>query len=47
MNEILQFMSVRDVLTDKLIQFDTYQESEWNDTYYDCPEYKNYMEEWN
>ena len=45
--EIWQFMSVRDIWTDKPIQFDDYQEPEWNDAYYECPEYKDYESEWN
>lgn len=47
MTEIQQFMSVRDVWTGDIIQFDTYQEPEWNDAYYECPEYKDYESEWN
>ena len=49
MNELLQMMTVRECTYkgEQIVMFDDYQEAEWQDCYIDCPEYKNYMEEWN
>lgn len=47
MKEILQFMTVRRVIDDEEIPLNCHQEPEWNDAYYDCPEYRDYETEWN
>lgn len=46
-SEILQMMTVRNIWTDEIIQFDDYEEAEWHDAYCGCPEYKDYCEIWN
>lgn len=47
MNELIQFMTVREVrgYSEVIVQFSN-QEQEWRDDYFDCPEYKEYCEEW-
>lgn len=48
MNEIWQFMSVREVRGDsEIIIQPNSQEQEWRDDYCGCPEYKEYQETWN
>ena len=32
---------------DVTAEYELRQEQEWRDEYFDCPEYKNYMEVWN
>lgn len=48
MNEIWQFMSVREVRGDsEIIMLSNSREQDWRDDYCGCPEYKEYMETWN
>ena len=31
---------------DVSLEYEPHQEQEWRDDYFDCPEYKQYREEW-
>ena len=31
---------------DVTAEYELHQEQEWRDDYFDCPEYKQYVEEW-
>ena len=48
MSELWQFMTVRELRGCKevIVSMDEDQEQEWNDAYFDCPEYAEYCREW-